>query len=168
MKRLGMCWGAVLVLATLATSCSMGTSPQPAQQTGTPAQPATQPAAAPVQPAAAPVQAVPASAPGSVLANGQFTTDPDLRGDLLEVKRVSGGALMIKWRLVNASQKPIHYFGDYGRSSPGGEIYFIDPVENKKYQYLTDSEGNAIADVFWGDLPAAQQRAIAGGIPKQI
>ena len=168
MNRLGICGATVLVFATLATSCTSGTSsqPAPAARTSTPAQPAAQTSA---QPAAAPVQAAPPPAPGTVLASGQYSTDPDLRGDLLEVKRVSGGALMIKWRLVNAAAqpaggltatqpKPIHYFGDWGYSPPWAEIYFIDPAENKKYSYLTDSEGHAIADVFWGDLPLGQQR----------
>jgi len=164
MERLGMCWGAVLVLAIVATSCSTGTSPQPVQQTGTPAQPAAPPAAAPITVAPAPVAAAPAPAPGNVLGSGQFSKDPAMRGDLLEVKRVSGGALMIKWRLLNTgpaapTPKAVHYFGDWNVSPPGGEVYFIDPTENKKYQYLTDSEGHPIADLFWGDLPAGEQRA---------
>jgi len=87
-----------------------------------------------------------------------------LRCDLLEVKRVSGGGLLIRWRIVNtagaqasggltASQpKEIRY--DFGWP----EIYYIDPAENKKYAFLTDAEGNRILDVFWGNLPAGQQR----------
>jgi len=87
-----------------------------------------------------------------------------LRCDLLEVRRVSGGALLIKWRVVNTASgqasgsltatqpKAIHY--DFSWS----DIYYIDPAENKKYGYLTDAEGNRILDVFWGTLPAGQQR----------
>jgi hypothetical protein len=83
---------------------------------------------------------------------------------LLEVRRVSGGALSIKWRIVNtaggqqsggltASQPKAIY---YDFSWP--EIYYIDPAENKKYAFLTDAEGNRILDVFYGSLPAGQQR----------
>jgi hypothetical protein len=87
-----------------------------------------------------------------------------LRCDLLEVRRVSGGALVIKWRIVNTA----------GGQAPGGltasqpkkiyydfswpELYYIDPAENKKYSFLTDAEGNKILDVYYGDLLAGQQR----------
>jgi hypothetical protein len=100
----------------------------------------------------------------TAIASGQFSADPDLRCDLLEVKRVSGGALIIKWRIVNTAggqasggltaSPPKKIFYDFS----WGEIYYIDPAENKKYAYLTDAEGNKILDVFYGDLPAGQQR----------
>jgi len=83
---------------------------------------------------------------------------------LLEAKRVSGGGLLVKWRIVNtaaaagpgltASQpKTINYDGHWI------DLYFIDPAENKKYAFLTDAGGNNIAEVFWGNLPAGEQRA---------
>jgi hypothetical protein len=37
------------------------------------------------------------------LASAQFSADPDLRCDILEVKRVSGGALIVTWRMVNTA-----------------------------------------------------------------
>ena len=46
---------------------------------------------------------VPAEAKAAVLASAEYSADPDLRCDLLEVKRVSGGALMVRWRIVNGS-----------------------------------------------------------------
>ena len=107
-----------------------------------------------------------AQASGGVLASGQYSQDPDLRCDLLEVKRVSGGALLVRWRVVNTagqggggaglvastSAKPIRY--DFGWH----ELFYIDPAENKKYQYLTDSGGNKILEVWYGDLAPGQQR----------
>jgi hypothetical protein len=101
-----------------------------------------------------------------VLASGQFSDDPDLRCDLLEVKRVSGGALLVRWRLVNAAgnaagggltdqSKPKAIRYDFAWA----QLYYIDPTENKKYQYLTDSANNGILEVFKDrDLPAGQQR----------
>jgi hypothetical protein len=102
----------------------------------------------------------PAAAP--VLASGQFSSDPDLRCDLLEVKRISGGALMVRWRIVNTagqanasstggftnptSAKTIHYY-----FSSWDALNYIDPAENKKYLPLTDSANNRILDVF-GDV----------------
>ena len=69
---------------------------------------------------------------------------------------------MVRWRLVNTTQqasagltatqtKPIYYDFDWK------EIYFVDPAENKKYGFLTDSEGNRILEVYWGNLNAGEQ-----------
>jgi len=166
MRRLGIClvWFLSLICAALAMSCSKGAAPGSTPQAAAPAQPQTAPAGQPgIQPAAAPsqpMQAVPAAA---VIASGQYSADPDLRCDLLEVRRVSGGALLIKWRtvytpggqasggLTASSPKVINY--DFG----WGDIYYIDPAENKKYGFLTDSEGNRIIDVYWGNFSAGQQ-----------
>jgi hypothetical protein len=100
----------------------------------------------------------------TVLATGEFSDDPNLRCEILEVKRVSGGALNIRWRIVNTAgaggsglvaggqAKPIYY--NFGWD----ELYFIDPAENKKYQFLTDSGGNRILHVFHGNIASGQQR----------
>jgi hypothetical protein len=116
-----------------------------APQTAPPAQPPTAaPAAAPTQPAAAPAAAA--------LGSAQFSGDPDVRCDLLEVKRVSGGAVRVQWRLVNTGLKKVYYNFDWD------DLYTIDPAENKKYGYLTDSEGKRILDAYWGDLKPGEQR----------
>ncbi len=71
--------------------------------------------------------------------------------------------MIVKWRVINtvggtqgglvASQpKKIYY--DFGWD----EIYFIDPAENKKYNFLTDAEGKKILDVFYGSLGPGEQR----------
>ena len=125
-----------------------------------PASPATSPATATsAAPAAA---AVPA---GTVMASETYTQDPNIRGDLLEVKRVSGGALLVKWRIVNttaqsgagslasAEEKPIYYSFDWD------DLYYVDPAENKKYGFLTDSEQNRILDVYYGNLKPGETRA---------
>jgi hypothetical protein len=172
MNRLGIGSARVLIVlcAVLATSCSSGTSSRPAQQASAPSQPptqaATQPPPASSQPAqlaTAPSQPAQQATPANVIATGQYSADPDLRCDLLQVKRVSGGALLVQWRIVNtaggqapggltASQpKSINYDGHWV------DLYFIDPAENKKYAFLTDAAGSNIADVFWGNLPAGQQ-----------
>src|SRR6266566_5397868 len=68
-------------------------------------------------------QQIAQAAPDGVLASAQYSQDPDLRCDLLEVKRVSGGALLVRWRVVNTAgagaggltataAKPIRY--DFG------------------------------------------------------
>lgn len=167
MRRLEIWLASILTIigTTLATSCSNGTAPGSTPQTSTASQPASQPVAQPVSQPAAASQTAPPAAPTNVMASGQYSADPDLRCDLLEVKRVSGGALLVKWRIVNtaagqatgsltaASQpKSINWDGHWV------DLYYIDPVENKKYSFLTDAGGDRIADLSWGIIPAGQQR----------
>ncbi len=136
----------------------------PAQPASSAAAPAPQ-SAAPASVPAAPAPAGAPMSPGTVIASSQYSADPNLRCDLLQVRRVSGGALLIRWRLINAAGAPqanglvasaapkaIHY--DFG----WGDLYYTDPAENKKYAYLTDSEGNRVLDMWWGDLPPGEQR----------
>jgi hypothetical protein len=105
-----------------------------------------------------------APAAPAVLATGQDTTDPDLRCDILEVKRVSGGVLSIRWRMVNtagagqagltgsSASKPISYAYHWV------EVYYIDPAENKKYTVITDPSGEHVAGIWEGDLAPGLQR----------
>jgi hypothetical protein len=89
--------------------------------------------------------------PGAVIASAQYANDPNLRCDLLEVKRVSGGALLARWRFINTGTKPVGY--DFGWD----DIYYIDPATNKKYSNL-NIDGKRILDVWWGTLPPGEQR----------
>ena len=150
-----------LCLVAASVACSKPEAPE--QAAPTTAAPAAQRVAAPV--AAAPT-AAPAAAPassGTAIASAQFGGNPDLRCDLLEVKRTSGGALLVRWRLVHTggqastglvaggTSKPIYYDFQWP------ELYYTDPAENKKYAFLTDSENNKILDVFWGNFNAGEQ-----------
>jgi hypothetical protein len=107
-------------------------------------------------------QVAQAPAAGAVLGSAQFGADPDLRCDLLEVKRVSGGALTIRWRVVNGTGAPGGLTGAAGKkihyTFHWDDLYYIDPAENKKYQFLTDAAGNRILDVSEGDYAPGQQR----------
>ena len=97
-----------------------------------------------------------------VLASAQYSADPDLRCDILEVKRVSGGALNVRWRLVNTASPGVGLTGTAAKPIPydfgWDDIYYIDPAENKKYQYLKDSAGKRILEVFYGSLEPGKQR----------
>ena len=105
---------------------------------------------------------VTAAQTAGVLASGQYSADPALRCDLLEVKRGSGGTLMIRWLIANTSAKSGGLTGASGKTVRyvfhWEDVYFIDPAENKKYQFLTDSGGNRILDIFEGDLAPGEQR----------
>lgn len=115
-------------------------------------------------PAASPTAAAPA-APGAVIASTEYREDSNLRAEVLEARRISGGALYVKWRVINATppaqqtglaagqeQKPIYY--TYSSS----ELYYVDPAENKKYEFLKDSEGNNIFDIWYGNLKPGESK----------
>ena len=125
--------------------------------------PASQPASAPAAsqpaspPAVPPALASPASAapPAGVLASDQALDNSDLRGDLLQVKRVSGGALMIKFRVTNTSAQPkdIYY------NAEPDDFYFTDPAENKKYGVLKGGDNKPMGDFVGNHLQSGQQQA---------
>ena len=129
-------------------------APPPAAAPAPAPQVAATPTPAPAAPA--PAQAAAPAAPAhAVLASQEFSSNPDLRCDVLEVKRVSGGALLVKWRLsrppapaaagltAQADDKKIrHNF--YGWQ----DVYVTDPAENKKYSGLKDSTGAWIGDGY--------------------
>jgi hypothetical protein len=140
-------------------------APQPVSDLPTqPAQvdPSAATAAAP-EPAAAdpaPAPAAPASpaAASGVIASGQYSNDPNLRCDLLELKRVSGNALLARWRIVNTGAKPIAY--DFGWD----DIYYIDPAGNKKFNNL-NIDGKRILDMWWGTLRPGEQHMMWAKYP---
>lgn len=135
-------------------------STQPAPTQAPPADTSVAMAAAP-EPAAvdpAPAAAPPQAKPGSVIASAQYSNDPNLRCDVLEVKRVSGGALLARWRFVNTGAKPVAY--DFSWD----DIYYIDPVGNKKYNFLT-IDGKRILDQWWGTLQPGEQRVVWAKYP---
>jgi hypothetical protein len=110
-----------------------------------------------------------ASGAAAVLGNSQFENDPDLRCDLLQVKRISGGALLIRWRIINTAGQTAGASGGFANSAPAktirypdfswAQLYYIDPAENKKYLPLTDSANNRILEMSWDiDLAPGQQR----------
>jgi len=122
--------------------------------------------AAPAQDARPQLAQAPAAA--GVLGTSQYSQDPALRCDLLEVKRISGGALMIRWRIVNDAGQTNAPGGGFATSTPPKgihydfdwpQLFYIDPAENKKYLPLTDSANNRILEVFYNiTLAPGEQR----------
>ncbi len=160
--------GGYVVLSLAAVFCAAACSRPAANPTPQAAAPATAAPAqtAPAQPAAAPAAAAPAAAApqapaGTVIASETFSGDSNLRCDLLEVRRVSGGAVRIKWRLVNAAEKTTtEGKGIYYTWSGWESLYYVDPAENKKYESLADTEGKRILDVTYAHtFQAGEQMA---------
>jgi hypothetical protein len=145
---------APLLAAAFVSGCG---KTEPASQPPAPtrAAPAAAPAASPApqqpQTPAAQAAAAPQAATPAPLASQQYSQNPDLRCDVLEVRRVSGGALLVRWRLIRAAaaaggglvagERPA---GIYHNWSWDG-VYFTDPAENKKYGGLKDSGGQWIS-----------------------
>jgi hypothetical protein len=142
-------FAAALVLSPLILGCGKkeaAASPSPAS----PAPSATSPAPAPASAArpaeaeapAASASSEPMASPPtgeSVLATQDYNQDPNLKCDVLQAKRASGGALLIKWRLAHRGpqgSKPIYH------SFSWSDVYFTDPGESKKYLGLKDSAGS--------------------------
>jgi hypothetical protein len=167
--QLGVRWPcfAILGLAVGLASCSKSADSGSAAASAAAAQSAGAAAASPAVSGAA-TAALPAAGPiaaPTAIASAQSSLDPNLRADLLEVKRVSGGALLVRWRLVNttsapssglvanATPKPILY-----NSWGWNDLYYTDPAENKKYSFLTDTDGGQLLDVYIGSYNAGEQR----------
>ncbi len=170
-QKAGGAWSYSLMEATIEGSSDRIDllASQAAAVPSEPPTPAQQAADAPSQPppsdgsvalAAAPQPSAPDPAPapdpaqaktGGVIASAQYANDPNLRCDLLEVKRVSGGAVLARWRFVNTGTKSVNY--DFSWD----DIYYIDPAGNKKYANLS-IDGKRILDVWWGTLPPGEQR----------
>jgi hypothetical protein len=145
------------------TAAEVPTQPAPSQAAQTQAAPTNTSVALAAAPEAAapdptPPAAPPQPKPGSVIASAQYSNDPNLRCDVLEVKRVSGGALLARWRFVNTGAKPVAY--DFGWD----DIYYIDPAGNKKYNFLT-IDGKRILDQWWGTLQPGEQRVVWAKYP---
>jgi hypothetical protein len=136
------------------------TAPAPAAQSDASAAPpattpdttATADPAAAATPSSDPAPDPAPTAPGGVIASAQYSNDPNMRCDLLEVKRASGNALLVRWRLINTGAKGVSYDFDWP------QLYYTDPAENKKYAFLTDSSGARVLDMWWGTLNPGEQR----------
>ena len=144
-----------------AASSAPPSAPQLAAENSTqPAQNAPSGAISPTAPAVnantAPTAAPPST--GSIIATAQDENDPSLHCDLLELKRLSGGNLLARWRLVNTGAKPVSY--DFSWD----DIYYIDPIENKKYNYLT-IDNKRILDVWSGWLQPGEQHMMWAKYP---
>jgi hypothetical protein len=136
---------AVCVASEMACSQPAPTTQPPPQAQAAPprqAAPSTQPAATATVP-------VPAGPPA--IASAQYSANPLIRCDILEVKRVSGNALLVRWRVVDTGPSSLPY--DFSWN----DLYYIDPADNKKYSYLTDSEGTRILAIKYGAMQAGEE-----------
>lgn len=146
-------------IALCALACSKS---EPATSTQT----SSTVASSTVSTTAAPPPAAPAPAPATVPAasapippaagtpNAIATADgekPGLRIDVTELKRSSGGTVMMKFILANNTQENVgfggHWLGDSKFNSDYyavGAVHLIDPVGKKKYFVIRDAEEQCV------------------------
>src|SRR3954454_19573212 len=71
---------------------------------------------------------------------------PGVRLDVQEFKRVSGGAVMLRFAVVNGSESNLGLSGGYLGPSYGtvDGTYLVDLAGKKKYEVLRDADKNCI------------------------
>ncbi|MGZ8436494.1 MAG: hypothetical protein ACXW6T_20035 [Candidatus Binatia bacterium] len=119
-------------------------TPAPAAQAPQPVSPPT-PASAPapeVTPSAAPA---PQSAPAKAALATSDGETPGARVEVQELKRVSGGTVMLRFTMINDADKTLNVGYDFGAGSTSdigtlAGVHLIEPVGKKKYLVVRDSE----------------------------
>jgi hypothetical protein len=86
-------------------------------------------------------------------ASGDDTLGLGLRCEILEVKHVSGDALLIRWRLIGSQLRSVVYDATLGE-----EIYYIDTTQNRKYSVLQLNNTPIAALITYKQIQPGQQR----------
>jgi len=89
-------------------------------------------------PQGAPVRSALASSDGE---------DPGTRVEIQELKRVSGGTVMLRFVMINESNQNLNFLSHFAQQGTRdynniGGTHLIDPVGKKKYLVVRDSEEN--------------------------
>ena len=135
----------ILALALLVFGCGKKEEPKTSPPAAAPVAQAPQPAPAPA-PDAAPLAApAPQTAPAKP---ALATSDGEKQGSRVEVqelKRVSGGTVMLRFTMINDGDKTLNVGYDFGAGSTSdigtvGGVHLIEPVGKKKYLVVRDSE----------------------------
>ena len=156
--------------ATTQASSTVASSTLSATVAPPPAVPAPTPApASATAPAEAAAQAT--ATPNS-LANADGEK-PGLRVDITELKRSSGGTVMMKFVLTNNSKEKLslccHWLGDSAFGNPDyssvGAVHLIDPVGKKKYFVIRDVDHQCICSRDIATVPAGEKTNLWAKFP---
>ena len=137
-----------LFVFVVISACGKKEEPKPAPAAPAPAPQATPapvpPAAAPVPQAAVPVPAAPPAAPVKPLAGADGQT-PGSRIEIQELKRLSGGTIMLRFALINDADQTLNVGYDFGAGSTSdissvAGVHLIEAVGKKKYLVVRDTE----------------------------
>lgn len=132
----------------------------PAAQPPAPVEaPPAAPSPTPQAPAPA-AQPAPQAKPALASADGE---NPGARVEVQELKRVSGGTVMLRFTMINDGDKTLNVGYDFGAGSTSdfgtvGGVHLIEPVGKKKYLVVRDSESKCDCSRGVKDV-AAKSRA---------
>jgi hypothetical protein len=152
----------VLILG--AAGCGKNEEPKTTTQAPAPAAetkaPPPAPAAEPKTPEQAPVTAQPGApqapapaaqpAPQATPAKQAIATadgeKPGVRVEVTELKRVSGGTVMLRFAMINEADKEVSFGYDFAQKGTNdfaniGGVHLVEPVGKKKYLVVRDSQG---------------------------
>ncbi|MEN3355857.1 MAG: hypothetical protein V7640_4015 [Betaproteobacteria bacterium] len=127
---------------------SASAAPSPAPSTSAPAETSPSPSAPPSQATAtsAASSAQPAaSAAGKAIATSDGEK-PGSRVEVQELKRVSGGTVMLRFAMINDADQQLNFGYDFGDRNTRdhfaniGGVHLIDAVGKKKYLVVRDSQ----------------------------
>ena len=147
------------VPAPAATPAPSTQAPQPASAP-TPASAPAPETAPSTAPAAQPTPQAAASKPALATSDGET---PGARVEIQELKRVSGGTVMLRFTMINDGDKTLNVGYDFGAGSTSdigtvAGVHLIEPVGKKKYLVVRDSENKCDCSRGVKDI-AAKSRA---------
>jgi hypothetical protein len=98
--------------------------------------------------------------------------NPDMRAEILELKRTSGDQLMLRFMIVNDASKPFNFsdsladpaFSGKDHSSVSG-VHILDGANKKKHFVLRDTEGNCVCSRKLDDIAAKSRMTVWARFP---
>lgn len=114
--------------------------------------------------------ALAAQAPAAKLLATADGERPGTRIEVQELKRVSGGTVMLRFSIINDGDQPLKFgysFAQQGTKDFAniGSTHLLDPVGKKKYLVIRDSQGNCDCSKGLKDLPAKQRLNVWARFP---
>ena len=162
-----------LFVFVVISACGKKEEPKPAPAAPAPAPQATPapvpPAAAPVPQAAVPVPAAPPAAPVKPLAGADGQT-PGSRIEIQELKRLSGGTIMLRFALINDADQTLNVGYDFGAGSTSdissvAGVHLIEAVGKKKYLVVRDTENKCDCSRGVRDIAAKSRTNVWARFP---
>ena len=167
----------VFSMTLCVAACSKNEPATSTQASSTVASSTVSTTTAPPAQSATPATATTATTPQvAATPNAIATADgekPGLRVDILELKRSSGGTVMMKFTLVNNSKDDVGFGGHWlGDSAVGdtdykavGAVHLIDPVGKKKYFVMRDAEQKCVCSRDLGSVAAGEKTNLWAKFP---
>ena len=98
--------------------------------------------------------------------------NPDMRAEILELKRTSGDQLMLRFMIVNASSEAFTFsdrladpaFSGKDHSSVSG-VHILDGANKKKHFVVRDAEGNCVCSRKLGEIAAQGRMTVWARFP---